>query len=326
MRGSGPRVDNRGDARGDVRGDARVRGGSFEQGEWGTRSYGGPRAVSPGVSGGMLSSSIGGADGGDGGLLEQQKALEMARVERELVEQRKRQWEQQQRLAEQREREAREREQREREREARAPATSTAAAAAGVGAPQSHYPPSQLQPSSSSRGGYPAETHAASTGGIEADTAVSWRRAAVPPASAVAPARAPLPAAAATGTAHTAGGAAAVSRPNPWGAKTPVSSTAESEKLTSSSEHLRLQQGGVQIHTMEHVLSAIAGLGIDNLLIEVSSMEVPEGHDGSSAPIARALMDAGIAYESLSVRSDEHKAAVAAMKARAAQIRPRPTE
>jgi UDP-3-O-[3-hydroxymyristoyl] N-acetylglucosamine deacetylase/3-hydroxyacyl-[acyl-carrier-protein] dehydratase len=55
-----------------------------------------------------------------------------------------------------------------------------------------------------------------------------------------------------------------------------------------------LQQDGVQIHTMEHVLSAVAGLGIDNVCIEVSSMEVPEGHDGSAAPIARALMAAGI--------------------------------
>jgi UDP-3-O-[3-hydroxymyristoyl] N-acetylglucosamine deacetylase / 3-hydroxyacyl-[acyl-carrier-protein] dehydratase len=55
-----------------------------------------------------------------------------------------------------------------------------------------------------------------------------------------------------------------------------------------------LQQDGVQIHTMEHVLSAVAGLGIDNVRIEVSSMEVPEGHDGSAAPIARALMAAGI--------------------------------
>ena len=63
-----------------------------------------------------------------------------------------------------------------------------------------------------------------------------------------------------------------------------------------------LQQGGVQIHTMEHVLSAIAGLGIDNLLIEVSSMEVPEGHDGSSAPIARALMDAGIVEQDKAAR------------------------
>jgi UDP-3-O-[3-hydroxymyristoyl] N-acetylglucosamine deacetylase/3-hydroxyacyl-[acyl-carrier-protein] dehydratase len=55
-----------------------------------------------------------------------------------------------------------------------------------------------------------------------------------------------------------------------------------------------LQQDGVQIHTMEHVLAAVAGLGIDNLVIETSTMEVPEGHDGSSAPIARALMGAGI--------------------------------
>ena len=55
-----------------------------------------------------------------------------------------------------------------------------------------------------------------------------------------------------------------------------------------------LQQDGVQIHTMEHVLAAVAGLGIDNLAIEVSSMEVPEGHDGSAAPIARALLGAGI--------------------------------
>jgi UDP-3-O-[3-hydroxymyristoyl] N-acetylglucosamine deacetylase/3-hydroxyacyl-[acyl-carrier-protein] dehydratase len=55
-----------------------------------------------------------------------------------------------------------------------------------------------------------------------------------------------------------------------------------------------LQQDGVQVHTMEHVLAAVAGLGIDNLIIETSTMEVPEGHDGSAAPIARALMAAGL--------------------------------
>jgi UDP-3-O-[3-hydroxymyristoyl] N-acetylglucosamine deacetylase/3-hydroxyacyl-[acyl-carrier-protein] dehydratase len=63
-----------------------------------------------------------------------------------------------------------------------------------------------------------------------------------------------------------------------------------------------LQQNGVQIHTMEHVLSAVAGLQIDNLRIEVSSMEVPEGHDGSAAPIARALMSAGIVDQHKPVR------------------------
>ncbi|HTK30572.1 MAG TPA: UDP-3-O-acyl-N-acetylglucosamine deacetylase [Candidatus Saccharimonadaceae bacterium] len=54
-----------------------------------------------------------------------------------------------------------------------------------------------------------------------------------------------------------------------------------------------LQQDGVQIHTMEHALAAVAGLGIDNLIIETSTMEIPEPADGSAAPIARALMEAG---------------------------------
>ncbi len=55
-----------------------------------------------------------------------------------------------------------------------------------------------------------------------------------------------------------------------------------------------LQQDGVQVHTMEHVLAAVAGLALDNLIIETSSMEVPEGHDGSARPIAEALKAAGI--------------------------------
>ncbi len=54
-----------------------------------------------------------------------------------------------------------------------------------------------------------------------------------------------------------------------------------------------LQQDGVQIHTMEHVLAAVAGLGIDNLVIETSSMEIPEPADGSAEPIARLLLEAG---------------------------------
>ena len=54
-----------------------------------------------------------------------------------------------------------------------------------------------------------------------------------------------------------------------------------------------LQQDGVQIHTMEHVLAAVAGLGLDNLTIETSTMEVPEPGDGSALPIAQALIEAG---------------------------------
>ena len=50
-----------------------------------------------------------------------------------------------------------------------------------------------------------------------------------------------------------------------------------------------LQQDGVQIHTMEHLLAAVAGLGIDNLMIETSTHgDRPSRADGSAAPIARA--------------------------------------
>ena len=54
-----------------------------------------------------------------------------------------------------------------------------------------------------------------------------------------------------------------------------------------------LRSGDVQIHTMEHILAAVAGLGIDNLMIEISTMEAPEPVDGSAAPIARLLYEAG---------------------------------
>jgi UDP-3-O-[3-hydroxymyristoyl] N-acetylglucosamine deacetylase/3-hydroxyacyl-[acyl-carrier-protein] dehydratase len=50
-----------------------------------------------------------------------------------------------------------------------------------------------------------------------------------------------------------------------------------------------LQRDGVQIHTMEHVLAAIAGLGFDNLIVETSTMEIPELDDGSAAPVAKLL-------------------------------------
>jgi UDP-3-O-[3-hydroxymyristoyl] N-acetylglucosamine deacetylase / 3-hydroxyacyl-[acyl-carrier-protein] dehydratase len=54
-----------------------------------------------------------------------------------------------------------------------------------------------------------------------------------------------------------------------------------------------LEQDGVQIHTMEHLLAAVAGLGIDNLVVETTTLEIPEPADGSAAVIAKVLMDAG---------------------------------
>ena len=49
---------------------------------------------------------------------------------------------------------------------------------------------------------------------------------------------------------------------------------------------------GAEIHTIEHILSAIFGLGIDNLVIEIDNSEFP-GADGSSAPFVTLFNQAG---------------------------------
>lgn len=50
--------------------------------------------------------------------------------------------------------------------------------------------------------------------------------------------------------------------------------------------------GDVKVHTVEHVLAAVAGLEIDNVMIEVDAPEPPVG-DGSSKPFVDVLLQAG---------------------------------
>ena len=52
-------------------------------------------------------------------------------------------------------------------------------------------------------------------------------------------------------------------------------------------------EGNVKIHTVEHVLSALAGMGVDNALVEMDSNEPPIG-DGSAAPYVGMIQEAGI--------------------------------
>lgn len=54
-----------------------------------------------------------------------------------------------------------------------------------------------------------------------------------------------------------------------------------------------LGQGEAKVDTVEHLLSAMAGLGIDNAMVEVSAQEVPI-MDGSSGPFIFLLQSAGI--------------------------------
>jgi UDP-3-O-[3-hydroxymyristoyl] N-acetylglucosamine deacetylase len=67
---------------------------------------------------------------------------------------------------------------------------------------------------------------------------------------------------------------------------------ADSVSDTRSCTTLR-NKAGVEIATVEHLMSACAGLGVDNLIVEVDGPEVPI-LDGSSAPFVQTLMNAGV--------------------------------
>ncbi len=68
---------------------------------------------------------------------------------------------------------------------------------------------------------------------------------------------------------------------------------ARPENVGETTLSTTLEQGGVRISTVEHLLSALAGLGIDNVCIDLSAPEVPI-MDGSAGPFVFLLQSAGI--------------------------------
>lgn len=52
--------------------------------------------------------------------------------------------------------------------------------------------------------------------------------------------------------------------------------------------------GTAEVHTVEHVLAAVTGLGIDNLVLEIDGMESPEPADGSARAFVELLQQGGI--------------------------------
>ena len=68
---------------------------------------------------------------------------------------------------------------------------------------------------------------------------------------------------------------------------------ARADKVQTVERATTLVEGGIKIHTVEHVLSALAGMGIDNALIEMDASEPPIG-DGSAGPYVELIHSAGI--------------------------------
>ena len=68
---------------------------------------------------------------------------------------------------------------------------------------------------------------------------------------------------------------------------------ADCDLVTDTSRGTTLEEAGVKISTVEHLLAALTGLGIDNCLIELNGPEIPI-IDGSSEPFVEIIEDTGV--------------------------------
>src|SRR6201981_3186513 len=73
----------------------------------------------------------------------------------------------------------------------------------------------------------------------------------------------------------------------------PVEIRAHAENVGDTTMGTTLGRGESRVSTVEHLLSAFAGLGIDNGIVELSAPEVPI-MDGSAGPFVFLLQSAGI--------------------------------
>ena len=73
----------------------------------------------------------------------------------------------------------------------------------------------------------------------------------------------------------------------------PVDIPADALRVTETTLGTTLEHGGARVGTVEHLMSALAGLGIDNAFVDLTAAEVPI-MDGSAAPFVFLLQSAGI--------------------------------
>lgn len=73
------------------------------------------------------------------------------------------------------------------------------------------------------------------------------------------------------------------------------------ENVTNTSLCTSIESGGIKVHTIEHLLSAVSGLGIDNLRVDLEGSEVPI-MDGSASHFVFMLQGGGIVEQAASKR------------------------
>lgn len=65
------------------------------------------------------------------------------------------------------------------------------------------------------------------------------------------------------------------------------------EKVMKVERATTISEGGVNVHTVEHVLSALTGMGVDNAIVEMDANEPPIA-DGSALPFVELIKKAGL--------------------------------
>src|SRR6266705_2378936 len=68
---------------------------------------------------------------------------------------------------------------------------------------------------------------------------------------------------------------------------------AKIDNLKTVERATTIGEGSVKVHTVEHVLSALAGMGVDNASVEMDANEPPIG-DGSAQPYVELIKKAGV--------------------------------
>ena len=71
---------------------------------------------------------------------------------------------------------------------------------------------------------------------------------------------------------------------------------ADCDLVTDTSRGTTLEDKGAKVSTVEHILAALVGMGVDNCLIEINGPEIPI-MDGSSQPFVEVIEKAGISEQ-----------------------------
>src|SRR6266478_3650091 len=73
------------------------------------------------------------------------------------------------------------------------------------------------------------------------------------------------------------------------------------ENLKTVERATTIGEGSVRVHTVEHVLSALSAMGVDNAIVEMDANEPPIG-DGSAQPYVDVIKRAGVTAQEASLR------------------------